>query len=168
MSQFDASPGMGSALVGSSRVNPSKIEVTTRKSGSPVMMAGSSDCGSAPFTITRSARGSFRVQPANSSSEPAKNRSWTARIGHCAGAIKIRKPRLHFERGFVLKFIGLYLAGAGGGFVVAAGAALLAVLNSMVAGGATGAGAKVAPALVEDTAGVATGWSVGTELLSFS
>src|SRR3954470_14189466 len=57
---------MGRADCGSSRVNPSKIEVVIRISAMPVATWGSNDSGSILLMMTRSARGSFRTQPVSS------------------------------------------------------------------------------------------------------
>ena len=61
-----ASPETGSAVLGSSRSNPSNMPFVIRISESPVTIAGSRDSGSLPLMMTRSAGASGGRQPARS------------------------------------------------------------------------------------------------------
>src|SRR5579871_1987954 len=108
-SQLSASPGSGRAVLGLSRVKPSNIEVTIRISAMPSTSAGSSVSGSMPLTMTRSARGSLRMQPpmTNASGRKRRNASANERL-------KRRNPRRFKRGGFGGKFIPDYLGDTGG------------------------------------------------------
>src|ERR1700721_857241 len=96
-----------------------------RISATPVIRAGSSDSGSLPLTITRSAGGSFLPQPASKNAARKKRQPFF---------VTRRNPLRQLGRGWT-KFIGGYLAGAG--VLVTAGlvtGAELLVLSSTGAG----------------------------------
>src|SRR5262249_46478415 len=127
-----ARPGSGPEVLGSRRHRPSKSAPAARMSAWPVRMAGSSDSGSAPLMMTRSARCSLWTQPTRGrrvktrsaiQDTPGANltsqRMQVANLRYDRLQVCDTGKRRNFRRGTGRKFGRGFIAGYLGALVVA-------------------------------------------------